>query len=512
MSDLFLVGVDLGTTGCRTIVYDCHGNETARSYIEYEVRIPEPGWAEQDPEMWWDACVSTIRGAVATVDLTHADVVAVGVTAQQPSPVFVDRDGQALAPSLIWMDKRTVDQCQEIEVTLGADRVYEITGLRVDNPYAATKILWVQRHWPEVFERAYMILPAKDFLLQRLTGQFVTDYATSGASLLFDIHKLDWSEEILHALGIPRDKLPDPRSSTDLAGTLRREVAAELGLPSGTPVFRCAGDSTAQAVGTRVVTPGETCVVIGTSCDVVTCTAAPISDAGRRFGCYPHAVPGRYVLIAGANGGGVSLRWYRDAFCQLEIESGNRMGLSPYALMDLEATRVHPGAGGIIFLPYLAGERSPVFDPLAQGIFFGIGLQHTKAHFIRSILEGVACSIRHRIAVIEEQAVHVPHLYVAGGGGSSALWRQIVADVTQKPTKVLPGTESTCVGAAILAGVGAGLFSSVEAACTKLLPVTGHCEPRPETQSVYNDVFDVYVRLYEQTKSLWPTVHNIARR
>lgn len=512
MSNPLLIGVDLGTTGCRAIVYDQHGHEVATSYVEYEVNTPEPGWAEQDPESWWQAAVQTIRDAVDKAQLDPTDVAAIGVTGQQPSPVFVDQDGRSLAPSLIWMDQRTAGQCEEIEAALGADHIYQVTGLRVDTIYAATKILWVRQHWPDAYRQAYKILLAKDFLLQRLTGQFVSDYATSASTLLLDIHRLDWWEEILHAIDISVDKLPSLHLSTDLAGALRQEVAEETGLVAGTPVYTCAGDTTAQAVGTRVVSPGETCAVIGTSCDVVTCAETPTADPYRRFGCYPHAVAGRYVIIAGANGGGVALRWFRDQFCQVEVESASRLRLSPYALMDLEAGRTSPGAGGIVFLPYVMGERSPVFDPLAQGIFFGVSLRHTRAHFIRAIMEGVACSIRHRLAISEEQGIEIPSIYIAGGGGNSTLWRQIVADVTGKPNEALLVTEATCIGAAVLAGVGVGLYASVEDACAEILPVAGRCEPQSDTQAVYDNLFDVYVKLYERTKSLWPTVHEVARR
>lgn len=511
MNDAFLVGIDLGTTGCRAIVFDRTGRAAAMAYTEYEVRTPEPGWAEQDPDVWWQATLQTLRNAVAQAALDPTQVVAIGVTAQQPSPVFVDRQGRALAPSLIWMDQRTQTECGEIEAALGADHVYQLTGLRVDPIYAATKILWVRRHWPDAYNKAHKILLAKDYLLQRLTGAFVSDPATAGSTLLFDLHTLDWSEEILNALDIPRHLLPDTRPSTALAGALRQEVAGDVGLLSGTPVYTCAGDSTAQAIGTRVVIPGETCAVIGTSCDVVTCTSSPVTDPLRRFGCYPHAVPGQYVIIAGANTGAACLRWFRDEFCQAEVESANRLGLSPYALMDLEAARTRPGAGGVVFLPYLMGERSPVFDPLAQGVFFGVSLRHQRAHFLRAILEGVACSIRHRVAISEEQGVQVPHLYIAGGGGNSMLWRQIVADVVGKPNDALSVAESTCIGAVILAGVGVGLFSSIQAACAELLPVAGRCEPRAELGPVYDDLFDVYIKLYEQTRSLGPLVHGIAR-
>ncbi len=511
MSKPFLVGVDLGTTGCRAIIYDLLGCEVATSYVEYPVSTPQPGWAEQDPEMWWNAVLQTLGDAVGKAKLNPGDVEGVGVTGQQPSPVFVTADGSSLGPSLIWMDQRTTAECEEIEQALGAARVYQITGLRLDTIYAASKILWVRRHWPDAYQRAHKILLAKDFLLQRLTGSFVSDYATSGSTMLLDIRKLAWSDDVLRALEIPKEKLPEPRLSTDAAGPLLPNVAKEVGLLAGTPVYICAGDTTAQAVGTRVVIPGETCTVIGTSCDVVTCTEAPVTDPSRRFGCYPHAVAGRYVTIAGANGGGVTLRWFRDAFCGLETESASRLGLGAYLLMDLEAEHTSPGSDGIVFLPYLMGERAPVYDPLAQGVFFGISLRHRRAHFIRSIMEGVACSIRHRVEISEAQGIGIPLIYIAGGGGNSALWRQIVADVTGKPNEALQVSESTCMGAVILAGVGAGLFPSVEDACAGLLPTAGRCEPQTGVRHVYDQVFEVYVQLYENTKSLWPTVHNIAR-
>lgn len=506
-----IIGLDLGTTSCRAIVFDQLGHEIAKSHVEYEVRTPEPGWAEQDPDTWWEATVRTIREAVAAAQMRSTDVAAIGVTGQQPSPVFVDGEGCPLAPSLIWMDRRTTAECEEIVAALGAEHIYEVTGLRVDPNFSATKILWVRKHWPDVYKRTQKILPAKDFLLHRLTGEFVTDYATAGASLVFDILRLEWWEEGLRALDIPKEKLPTPRSSTDLAGLLRKSVAEEVGLLPGTPVFTCAGDATVAAVGCRVVVPGETCAVIGTSCDVVTCTETPLVDPQRRFVAYPHAVAGRYVAMAGANTGGMSLRWFRDQFCDAEVESARRLGLNPYALMDLQATQSRPGAGGITFLPYLMGERSPIYDPLARGAFLGVSLRHTKADFMRAIMEGVGYSIRHRVAIIEEQGVSIPHLYVAGGGANSFLWRQIVADVTGKPTQVLQVTEAACMAAAILAGTGTGLYTSIKSACAELLPVVGRCEPRASAQALYSRAFDVYLKLYEYTKPLLPVIDEVAR-
>jgi xylulokinase len=511
VSTPLLIGVDLGTTGCRTIVFDRSGRVLAKAYVEYEVQVPEPGWAEQDPDKWWESAVHTMRDAVAATQIRPEDVAAIGVTGQQPCPVFVDREGRALAPSLIWMDRRTTAECDEIAEALGSERVYEVTGLRVDPNYSATKILWVRKHWPDVYSRTHKILPAKDFVLHRLTGQFVTDHATSGASLLYDIQELEWWEEALRVLDISKDKLPTPRASTDWAGPLLQPVAEEVGLLPGTPVFTCAGDATTAAVGCRAVVPGETCAVIGTACDVITCTETPLADPQQRFGTYPHAVAGRYVIMAGANTGAASLRWFRDQFCDAEVESASRLRLSPYALMDLEAARSRPGAGGITFLPYLMGERSPIYDPLARGSFFGVSLRHTRDDFIRSILEGVAYSIHHRLTMIEEQGVDVPLLYVAGGGAKSALWRQIVADVTGKPILVLEAEESTCLAAAILAGTGAGVYHSVESACAELLPVAGCCEPQTELRSLYDNGFDVYTKLYEYTKPLLQAVDSIAR-
>lgn len=506
-----LVGVDLGTTGCRSVVFDLTGKQISTAYLEYEIRMPEPGWAEQDPETWWGVAVQTLREAIARAALRPGDVAAIGITGQQPSPVFVDREGRSLAPSLIWMDRRTTVECDEIEAALGAQRVYQVTGLRIDSNFTAPKILWMRKHLPNAYERTYKVLPAKDFLLQRLTGEFVSDAATSGASLLFDIRRLEWWQDALRALDIPGNLLPEVRSSTDLAGGLLDSVAREVGLLAGTPVYVCAGDATAEAVGCRVVAPGEACASIGTSCDVITCTQTPLADDRRRFGSYPHAVAGYYVAMAGANTGGVSLRWFRDQFCVAEVDGARRLELSPYALMDLEAAQTHPGAGGITFLPYLMGERSPIYDPLARGVFFGISLRHTRADFIRAILEGVACSIRQRLEIVEEQGAAIPFLYLAGGGASSALWRQIIADVSGKPNQVLQVAESTCLAAAILAGTGAGIYSSVEVACRRLLPVAGRCEPQPGARAVCDDVFDVYSKLYDYTRSLWPTVDRIAR-
>lgn len=500
----YVVGVDVGTTSCRTMVFDIDGRIMSKCAVEYKIETPRPGWAEQDPNEWWTAVAKTLKEAVGDANLDSKDIMAIGVTGQQPSPVFVGEDGEVLGNSLIWMDRRTSDQCRQIEEVLGVERVYEITGQRVDPISTASKILWVRHYLPEVFRRVHKVLQPKDFVIFRLTGEIGSDYASSAATQLLNLRMRTWSSEIIEALDIPDKILPTLHDSTAIIGRLRKTVADMTGLSEGTPVVCGAGDTTVSAVGSRVVIPGRVSVNIGTSSDVMACLEEPVFDRERRIGVYPHAVPDSYITIAGSNTSGACLRWFRDALCAPEKHAAEIIGVDVYEMMNTMVKDVEPGGGGLIFLPYLLGERSPIFDPKARGVLFGMSLSHTKGNLVRAIMEGVAFSIRHRLEITEQLKADLamPTLIVAGGASNSPVWCQIIADVTGKEVQVLASGESTCAGIALLAGVSMGIYTSIESACDHVMPVMAKVRPLPQHVNIYSSLYDKYKDLYNCTRQL----------
>jgi len=507
-----LMGIDIGTTGCRSILFGLKGQIVGSSYMEYPVKTPYPGWAEQDPNQWWKATLSNLKKVLEKSKVDPGKIAVISVTGHQPSPVFLNKEGDPLYKSILWMDRRTFSQCKLLRETVGEDELYSKTGLRIDPIYSLSKIMWIKENLPQILKKTYKILQPKDFIVFKLTGKIFTDYASASATQLLDVRKLEWSPELLKIAGLSVDKLPTLSLSTSIAGNLLGRVASEVGLKEGIPVVVGAGDTTISAVGTGVVRAGCTCVNIGTSSDVMTCVNEPILDPKKRIGYYPHAVPGKYVTIAGANTSGMSLRWFRDEFCILEKESSTGLGIDPYDLMNLEAQKSKPGCEGLIFLPYLLGERSPIFDPLAKGCFFGLTLRHQKSDFIRSIMEGVGYSVKHRIDAEEEIGIPVSNIIIAGGGAKSSFWRQIVADITGKKVKLLAVSEATCLGAAIVGGVGVKIYSTVEDMCDKVLSIVEEHEPIQDNHFVYQSLFNIYKTLYSKNRELFEKIHQIIPR
>jgi xylulokinase len=496
MSRKQVMGIDVGTTGTKVVVFDAVGNAVAEECAEYPLICERPGWAEQDPRQWWSAVRDCIVRLMKKGPVAKDEVLAIGTTGQQPSPVLIGRDGRELYNSLIWMDRRTVTECELVREAVGADRLYALSGLRPDPMYAIYKVLWLKNNRPETFREAWKVLQPKDYINFKLTGQVASDFASAAATQAVNLKWLEWELEILHAAGLSADLMPDLYSATQVLGTVEAGVAAELGLSSETLVVVGGGDTTVSALGCGVLEPGDAAVVIGTSSDVVTCSDRPVSDPLQRIGCYPYVVGGKYLTIAGGNSSGVALKWFRDQFYPAEAAAAAAGGVNVYDLMTSEAARVPAGCEGLVFLPYLAGERSPVYNPYARGIFGGITMRHTRAHFTRAIIEGVSLSIRDRLAVSLELGVKLGKVMLAGGGAKSAFWRQVITDLLGRPICVAEVKDAAGLGAAILAAVGAGLYPSVAEAGKGMVSLGRECHPEPANRETYDCLYSLYKTLY----------------
>lgn len=490
----YFLGIDASTTATKALLIDSQGKVVAVAASEYGFDTPKPLWAEQHPDLWWKGAVESIQKVLneTQVDPTHIE--SVGLTGQMHGLVLLDDNGQPLRLSILWNDQRTGDQCNQIRNRIGKKRLIQITGNDALTGFTAPKILWVQQHEPEIWEKTKQILLPKDYVRFRLTGKYGTDRAGAAGTLLFDIKSRDWSKELLAALDIPLEFLPDTHEGPQITGYLSAESASPTGLREGIPVVGGGGDQAAQAVGVGAVQPGVVALTLGTSGVVFATTNEPFVEAEGRLHAFCHAVPDRWHLMGVMLSAAGSLRWYRDM-------------LAPSAGFDElvgTAEDIPAGSEGLIFLPYLTGERTPHPDPLARGAFVGLTVRHTQAHMTRAVLEGVAYGLRDSLELMKSAGLEeINQIRVSGGGAKSALWRQILADVMNVELVTVNTTEGAAYGAALLAGVGIGYWPDVDAACQATITITGAVKPNDRIAAEYQSHYPHYRSLYPALKPIF---------
>jgi len=500
LSNMYLLGIDVGTTGTKSVIFDAEGKFVSKGYVEYPVIIPKSGWAEQNPSKWWDATVQSLKNAIHRASIPTNEIACVGLSGQTNSPSFISEDGSPLRSSIIWMDKRAEPQASWIRREIGEETIHKTTGVKTDPFYSYCKIMWVKENQPKIFEQTKVILQPKDYIGFKLTEEHFLDKALASSSGLLDTIRGEYAVEFLDEIGLPIEKLPKLVLSTEIVGKVTEKAAKLTGLQKGTPVVAGSGDVMVNAIGSGVVKLGHAYNKTATASDIVVCVDHPVFDPKFRIVSYVHAAPDRWLLVGGSEGG-IYYRWFREKFAQQEVELAKHLKKDPYEIMDDEAEKAEPGSRNLIFLPYLTGARSPVWDPKARGVYFGITLNHEKKHFIRAIMEGIAYSVRHRMEIMErELGIRIEEVRAVGGGGRSALWRRIMADVYNKPVILPGGEEHECLGAAILSGVGAGLYKDVDQASDKLIPIVDRTEPKKELNERYTKLFEVYVGLYSKLR------------
>jgi xylulokinase len=475
-----LIGVDVGTSGTRALAVTADGELVAEATRPHELLTPRPGWTEQDPHQWWDA-TQTVLAEVA-----RDDVVGLGLTGQMHGSVFLDGAGEVIRPALLWNDQRTASECDEITGKVGAERILEIAGNPALTGFQAPKIRWLANHEPEAFARVASVLLPKDYVRLRLTGEHATDASDASGTLLLDVRARDWSSEILDALEIPAEWLPRVHEGPEVTGTLRADLAAELGLPAGLPVAAGGGDNAAAAVGVGVVREGAVSTSIGTSGVLFAHRDAFAPDPSGRVHAFCHAVPGAWHLMAVALSSGGSLSWWREAVG----------GGADFDTLVAEADAVTPGSEGLLFLPYLTGERTPHLDPHARGGFVGLTLRHGRGHLTRAVMEGVAFSLRDGLEIMRGLGTPDDDLRAVGGGARSPLWMRLQADVYGRPIRRTVIDEGPAYGAALLAGVAAGVFADVEEASARVRVRAEVTEPDPERARRYDEQYAIYAGLY----------------
>lgn len=488
----YLLGIDVSTTATKAILIDDQGSVVAVAATEYDFATPHPLWSEQAPALWWDGAVHSIRAVLASAKVDPAAIAGIGLTGQMHGMVLLDANGTVLRPAILWNDQRTAAQCDEIRARIGKAELIRITGNDALTGFTAPKILWVRAHEPDIYRRiAHLLLP-KDYVRYQLTDKFAMDKADGAGTLLLDLQTRDWATEILRGLEIPPEWLPPTYEGPEITGYLSAAAAQATGLLAGTPVMAGGGDQAAQGVGVGAVQEGIIALTLGTSGVVFGAVNQPFFEPEGRLHAFCHAVPGRWHLMGVMLSAAGSLRWYRDTLA----------ANTPYDDLLAPAAAIAPGAEGLLFLPYLTGERTPHPDPLARGAWIGLTVRHTQAHLTRAVLEGVAFGLRDSFELMKGIGLTaIQQVRVSGGGARSPLWRQILADVLNSELVTVNTSEGAAYGAALLAGVGAGFWPDVDTACAQVIHVTGRTQPEPAAVARYNAVYAEYRQLYPTLKS-----------
>lgn len=496
---LFL-GIDVSTTGSKALLMNQAGDVLSIATSPHPLSTPRPLWSEQDPEDWWESVQASVRQVLAYPGAPSQAISAIGLTGQMHGLVLLDESKRTLRPAILWNDQRCADECDQIRALVGKERLIQITGNDALTGFTAPKILWVKNHEPDIFNRIRHVLLPKDFIRLKLTGSLAMDKADGSGTMLFDLKTRNWSSEILKALGIPGDCLPPTFEGPHITSEVSFRAAEATGLRIGTPVVAGGGDQAAQAVGVGAVRPGIVALTLGTSGVVFATTETCLIEPEARLHAFCHAVPARWHLMGVMLSAAGSLQWYRDS-------------LAPGASFDeliAEAADVAPGSEGLIFLPYLSGERTPHPDPLARGAWIGLTVRHRRGHLTRAVLEGVAFGLKDCFALLQAAGLEeIEQVRVSGGGAKSAWWRQILADVLGLELVMVNTTEGAAYGAAILAAVGAGVWPSVETACSDLIKIVDRVSPNPERAEYYRRMHDQYRKLYPSLKPFFSAIPSL---
>jgi len=492
----YLLGIDVGTSGTKTLLMDTEGGVVASATAEHPISSPKPLWSEQGPADWWKAVVRSIGEVLAGSGASGDDVGAVGLSGQMHGAVFLDGADEVLRPAILWNDQRTAEECEDITARVGAERLIELAANPALTGFTAPKIVWVQKNEPEVYEKSRKVLLPKDYIRFRLTGEYATEVSDASGTLLLDVSKREWSGEILDKLGIDRDLLPECFESPEVSGKLTTAAAKETGLAEGTPVVGGGGDQAAGAVGNGIVSRGVISCTVGTSGVVFAHSDEVQIDPKGRVHTFCHAVPGKWHVMGVVLAAGGAFQWFRNHLGEPETSAAVAEGLDPYEGLTELAAKAPAGCEGLIFLPYLTGERTPHADPFAKGCFVGITPRTTKAEIARAVMEGATYALRDSLEIIRGMGVPVEEIRLSGGGARSELWRHVQADVFGQSASLINAEEGPAYGVALLAGVGAGVWSSVEEACGATIRVTEKIPSHPGRAAVYDRYYPHYAQLY----------------
>jgi len=495
------IGIDVGTSGTKALVMSPVGKVLSTATSEHTVSTPRPGWSQQDPEQWWTATVKSVRKALQEAKTDANQVDGIGLSGQMHGLVLTNAAGKVLTPAIIWNDQRTSEQADEIERAVGGKRkLIRLVGNPAMTSYTLTKLLWVRRHLPRVYDKARHILLPKDYVRLRLTGEYFGDVSDMSGTLMLDQRKRKWSRKMLDLFEIDTDLLPPVVESHEVTGVLTKAAAARLGLNEGVKVVAGGGDQPVGAIGNGVVTDGMTSATMGTSGVVLTHSRTYKTDPEGRINTYCASVAGEYCMFGCVLSAGGSLQWFKNNLCGEEVSAAERERVDTYKLLDAQAAAEPPGCEGLFWLPYLTGERTPHADPLARACWIGIDARTTKARLLRSVMEGATFAMKDVVTLLADRGVKVRQIRLSGGGARSALWRQMQAEIYGTTCVMINTDEGPAYGAALLAATGAGRYETVRQACEAAIKVTKTIKPSGKAKRLYRRHYDLYRDLYPAVK------------
>ncbi len=497
----YLLGIDIGTSGTKTLICDEKGAVLATATAEHPIYSPKPGWSEQDPEDWWKATCAATKTVLKKAKVKPGEIKGIGLSGQMHGSVFLADGTRALRRALLWNDQRTAAECEEITARAGGrESLIDLVANPALTGFTAPKILWVRKNEPRVYEKTKKILLPKDYIRFRMTGEFATEVSDASGTLLLDVVNRAWSDKLLGILQIDKGLMPRVHESYEITGQLHDKSARELGLVAGIPVVGGGGDQAAGAVGNGIVTSGIVSATLGTSGVVFAHSDQPTRDPNGRVHTMCHAVPGKWCVFGCMLAAGGSFQWFRNNLAQDEVAQAKKKKVDPYELLVAQAAGAPAGSEGLFFLPYLTGERCPHPDPCARGGWIGITARTTRAMMIRSLLEGVTFGMRDAIEIMRQMNIPITQVRASGGGARSAFWRQLQADIYKAPLVLTNSTEGAAYGVAILAGVGTGVWNSVEEACARAIKQTAKIAPKARSSTLYDRSYAQYTRLYPSLK------------
>lgn len=496
----YLLGIDIGTSACKIAVFDEAGNVISSGNGDYQVYYPKPGWAEQNPDEWWSAVCHAVRETLEKGQIRAGEIAGIGIDGQSWSAIPVDKNGEVLTNTPIWMDTRAADICEEVGKRVGEDRIFEVCGNPFKPSYTTPKILWYKKYMPDVYAHTYKILQSNSFIAYKLTGKFTQELSQGYGLHCFDMRKGVWDVDMCHELGLSGDILPDIYASHAVVGKVTAKAATECGLMEGTPVVAGALDAACGTLGAGVIHPGETQEQGGQAGGMSICIDDYKADPRLILGY--HVIPGKWLLQGGTVGGGGVMRWFEQEFADYERSREKETGKSSLVQLNEMGEKISPGCDGMIFLPYMAGERSPIWDPNAKGVFYGLDFSKTKGHMLRSCMEGVAFALKHNLEVAKEAGADAKVLRAMGGSANSLLWTQIKSDITGKSIVVPSSDTATTLGAVLLAGVAVGMYRDYEEAVELTVKETRFHEPNPENREIYEKNYQTYLEVYSSLKSV----------
>ena len=500
MNKPYLMGIDIGTSACKVAVFNREGQVIASASGDYPVYYPADGWVEQNPYEWWEAVCGATKALFAEGTIKPEEIAGVGIDGQSWSAIAIDKDGNVLTNTPIWMDTRAKSICVRLNEEIGEDVVFQVAGNPLQPSYTTPKIIWYKENLPEVYEKIDKILQSNGYIAYRLTGAITQDVSQGYGWHCFNMREGTWDKDMCEKLGIPMSFLPEIVACDHVVGTVTEKAAEECGLAVGTPVVAGGLDAACGTLGAGVVHPGETQEQGGQAGGMSICQ--DVYNADPRLILSFHVVPNQWILQGGTTGGGGVMRWFEREFADFERMMKEETGKSSLVQLNEIAENVAPGSDGVVFLPYMSGERSPIWNPDAKGVFFGLDFAKTKGHMVRACMEGVALSLKHNLDVAEEAGAKAEVLRAMGGSANSLLWTQIKADVTGKEIVVPASDTATTLGAAILAGVGVGFYESYEEAVSLTVKETRRHMPNPANKAVYEKNYETYLKLYESLEGL----------